>query len=235
MFLSGSVFEHASPSLDQMSIVYYTTVDFGSHNAGAFSNETLSVYNETWFSHQADLEVYDAAIVGGDGRFSFVGGFSPVTLGSDAGEYELAFDSAGAVEDSTYTATLTFSNRDDQTITGASNLDGLVVTLEAHVLDGTGVEDQVLTMALGPGSPNPFTAETALVFSLPAADQALIEVYDISGRLVATIADGSMPAGANRMVWDGRASNGEPAASGIYFCRAQVGEWAESRKLVLLR
>jgi flagellar hook assembly protein FlgD len=90
-------------------------------------------------------------------------------------------------------------------------------------------------MALGPGSPNPFTAETSLEFSLPAAKHALIEVYDVSGRLVATIAEGSMPAGANRVVWDGRDSRGAPAASGIYFCRAQVGEWNEARKVVLLR
>jgi flagellar hook assembly protein FlgD len=90
-------------------------------------------------------------------------------------------------------------------------------------------------MALSPGSPNPFTAETALLFSLPAPEHAVIEVYDVSGRLVTTLVDGSMPAGANRVVWDGRDSHGAPAASGIYFCRAQVGEWHEARKVVLLR
>ncbi len=234
--LSGRVLEHASPSLAQLSIVLHSTLDFGSHMAGAFSDETLSVYNETFFELQALLEVYDATIVEGDGRFSFIGGFSPVTLGFGAGEYPLAFDSAGAVEDSTYTATLTFYNRDDQTIAGATVLNVLVVTLEAHVLPGTSVpDDPVLAMALSPGSPNPFTAETALPFSLPAPEHAVIEVYDVSGRLVTTLVDGSMPAGANRVVWDGRDSHGAPAASGIYFCRAQVGEWHEARKVVLLR
>jgi endonuclease/exonuclease/phosphatase family metal-dependent hydrolase len=234
--LSGRVLEHASPSLAQMSIVLHSTLDFGSHQVGAFSDETLSVYNETFFELQALLEVHDASIAGGDGRFSFVGGFSPVTLGFSAGEYALAFDSTAAVEDSTYTATLTFHNRDDQTIAGAAALNVLVVTLEAHVLPGTSIPDgQVLTMALSPGSPNPFTAETALLFSLPTPEHAVIEIYDVSGRLVTTLVDGSMPAGANRVVWDGRDSHGAPAASGIYFCRAQVGEWHEARKVVLLR
>ncbi len=234
--VSGRVFEHASPSLEQLSIVLHSTLDFGSHMAGAFSDETLSVYNETFFELQALLEVYDASIVDGDGRFSFVGGFSPVTLGYGAGEYALAFDSAGAAEDSTYTATLTFYNRDDQTLVGAAVLNVLLVTLEAHVLPGTSVpEDQVLAMALSPGSPNPFTAETALLFSLPAPEHAVIEVYDVSGRLVTTLVDGSMPSGANLIVWDGRDSHGAPAASGIYFCSAQVGEWHEARKVVLLR
>jgi endonuclease/exonuclease/phosphatase family metal-dependent hydrolase len=232
----GTVFEHASPSLEQFSILLHSTLDFGSHQVGAFSDETLSVYNETFFELQALLEVYDASIVGGDGRFSFIGGFSPVTLGFSAGEYALAFDSTAAVEDSTYTATLTFYNRDDQTIAGAAALNFLVVTLEAHVLPGTSVpDDQILAMALSPGSPNPFTTETALQFSLPTSEHAVIEVHDVSGRLVTTLVDGSMPAGANLVVWDGRDSHGGPAASGIYFCRAQVGEWHEARKVVLLR
>ena len=234
--LSGNVFEHASPSLEQLSILLHSTLDFGSHLADAFSDETLSVYNETPYELQALLEVYDASIVGGDGRFSFVGGFSPVTLGFGAGEYVLAFDSAGAADDSTYTATLTFSNRDDQTVTGATVLNNLVVTLEAHVLPNTSVpDDAIIAMALGHGSPNPFTAETALRFSLPTPEHAVIGVYDVTGRLVATLVDGSMPAGVNPVVWDGRDSYGAPAASGIYFCRAQVGEWQQSRKLVLLR
>ena len=54
--LSGRVLEHASPSLAQMSIVLLSTLDFGSHDVGAFSDETLSVYNETFFEFQALLE-----------------------------------------------------------------------------------------------------------------------------------------------------------------------------------
>ena len=234
--LSGRVLDHASPSFEQLSILLHSTLDFGSHLADAFSDETLSVYNETFLGNQALLEVYDASIVDGDGRFSFEGGFSPVTLGFDAGEYVLAFDSAGAAEDSTYTATLTFSNRDDQTVVGASALNFLIVTLEAHVLPNTSVpDDAIIAMALGHGSPNPFTAATALQFSLPTPEHAVIGVYDVTGRLVATLVDGSMPAGVNPVVWDGRDSHGALAASGIYFCRAQVGEWQQSRKLVLLR
>jgi hypothetical protein len=234
--MSGRVLEHASPSLAQLSILLHSTLDFGSHMAVAFSDETLNVYNETFHDLQALLEIYSASIVDGDGRFSFVGGFDPVTLGFGAGEYVLAFDGDGAADDSTYTATLTFSNRDDQTVNGATEQNVLVVTLEAHVLPSTSVpDDAVIVMALGPGSPNPFTAETSLQFSLPTPGHAVVEVYEVSGRLVTTLVDGSMPAGVNRVVWDGRDSRGAPAASGIYFCRAQVGEWQQSRKLVLLR
>ena len=234
--LQGKVLDYASPSFEWLSIQLSTSLDFGSHEIGAFSDDTLLVYNETFFSHQAELEVYDAEIVGGDGRFSFVGGFTPVTLGWDPGEYVLAFDSTGAAEDSTYTASLLFYTRDDQTITGASDRDALVCYLSAHVTDGTAVPDaEVTRLALRPGSPNPFTERTTIRLALPVASDALVEVYDVTGRLVTTLADGTMPAGENRLVWDGADSRGAAAATGIYFCRAQVGEWTEARKLVLIR
>lgn len=234
--MSGRVLEHASPSLEELTVALSGTLDFGSEQEGAFSDETLSVYNEGYYDLQALLEVYDAAIVGGDGRFSFVGGFGPQTAGATPADYVLAFDSAGAVEDSTYAATLTLSTRDDQAVAGATELDAVVVTLLAHVLPGTAVpEDEVSTLAMRPGAPNPFTDRTVLELALPGPAEVRVGVYDVSGRLVATLLDGGLPGGVSRIVWDGNDDSGEPVASGIYLCRAEVGEWRQSRKLVLLR
>ena len=58
-------------------------------------------------------------IVGGDGRFSIVGGFTPETVGAVAAEFDIAFDSGTAEWDSLYTATLTFSTRDESGVPGA--------------------------------------------------------------------------------------------------------------------
>ncbi len=50
-----------------------------------------------------------------------------------------------------------------------------------------------------------------------------------------TLQAGTLPAGEHRIVWDGRDDRGKVTASGIYFSRAQVGEWREARNLVLLK
>ncbi|MFH1866059.1 MAG: choice-of-anchor D domain-containing protein [Candidatus Eisenbacteria bacterium] len=234
--LSATVLDHASPSFDEFAVDLDDTLDFGSDGVGAFADETLYIYNEGYNTLQSLLDVYDVEIVGGDGRFSIIGGFSPQLVDGTPAQYAIAFDSSGSPDNTLYTAEITFSTRDDPDDLGGTALGDAVILSTAYVTDGTSVPGEaVLTMALGPGSPNPFTAETSLEFSLAAAEHALIEVYDVSGRLVATIADGSMPAGASRVVWDGRDSRGAPAASGIYFCRAAVGEWHEARKVVLLQ
>jgi endonuclease/exonuclease/phosphatase family metal-dependent hydrolase len=233
--LSGTVLDHANPSLDESSVVLVDTLDFGSLMGGSQA-ETLSVHNEGYTSLQAILEVYDAEIVGGDGRFTFTGGFVARTADSTPADYVLGFDGDGAAEDSLYVATLTLSTRDDASVAGGSDLSDLSVVLQAYVLGPTGVEDeQVLTLSLGPASPNPFTRRTTLEFSLPRPEHARVEIYDVSGRLVSTVLDRYLSSGVHRVVWDGRDISGAETASGIYFCRAKAGDWHEARKIVLLR
>ncbi len=235
--LSGTVVNHASPSLDAASVDPADTLDFGSHEIGAFSDMVLSVYNDGYGSLQALLEIYDAAIVGGDGRFSFVGGFTEESAGADAAEYTLHFDDAGATESTLYTAILTLSNRDESGIHGGGGaLSDLTVYLEAFVDEWTGVSDDgILRLALSSGAPNPFTERTSLMFALPSSSSVKVEIFDIAGRLVRTLESGVLPAGEHEIAWTGRDDRGRQAASGIYFCRATVGDWREVRKVVLLR
>jgi hypothetical protein len=60
-----------------------------------------------------------------------------------------------------------------------------------------------------------------------------LTVYDQSGRVVRTLASGQMQAGRYAAAWDGRDERGQPAGSGVYFCRLQAGQEGLSRKLVL--
>ncbi len=234
--LSGTVVDHAQPSLASDSVLTEDTLDFGASPPGMFDDMPLPVHNYGYGDFQALLEVYDAYVEGADGRFSFVGGFTELTAGADPAMYGIAFDCATAVMESLYTATIIFSTQDLPGIAGGTGLTDLTVSLTAFVTEGTSVpEDEVRALALGPGMPNPFTDGTALRLSLPAAERAVVEVYDITGRLVRTLQAGTLPAGEHRIVWDGRDDRGKVTASGIYFCRAQVGEWREARKLVLLK
>ena len=232
--LSGTVLAHASPSLSSSGVVLDDTLDFGASAPGTHGSLPLPVHNDSYGTLQALLEVHDAEIAGGDGRFSFVAGFAAKTADSDPADYEIEFDSGTAEWDSLYAATLTFSTRDEQGIPGAADLDDLVVHLEAYV--GTGVSvpgDETPKLALSRGRPNPFTTTTVLTLGLPRAGEALVEVYDIAGRKVRTLRAGTLASGEHLVYWDGLNERGRPAASGIYLCRAQVGAWRESRTVLL--
>jgi hypothetical protein len=234
--LTGTVLDHAAPSLSLAGVVTADVLDLGSAAPGEHSDEVLPVYNYGYDSVQALLEVYDAQLVGGDGRFSIVGGFSPETVGAVGAEFDIAFDSGTAEWDSLYAATLTFSTRDESGVPGATDLDDLVVTLQAYVGQGAGTpEAEITVLALSPGRPNPFSESTSFALALPAPADVDVTIYHISGRRIATLSEGSLPAGEHLLTWDGRDSTGAPVASGIYFCRANVGTWREVRKLVVLR
>ena len=62
-----------------------------------------------------------------------------------------------------------------------------------------------------------------------------MRIYDIAGRLVKTLVDADRAGGVYEAVWTGRDANGVGVASGIYFCRAEIGSMTEVRKVVLLR
>jgi len=92
-----------------------------------------------------------------------------------------------------------------------------------------------LPMALYQNYPNPFNPSTAIKYSLPKQSCVQLEVYDHSGRHIASLVDGEQRAGLYTAQWDGRDGRGHSVASGVYFCRLTAGKQTISKKMVLLR
>lgn len=84
-------------------------------------------------------------------------------------------------------------------------------------------------------SPNPFNPRTTIRFALPHAGAARLAVYDLAGRLVRTLVDGSLPQGASEVVWDGRDAAGRSVATGAYVARLESGGIVATTGLGLLR
>jgi hypothetical protein len=89
--------------------------------------------------------------------------------------------------------------------------------------------------ALYPNQPNPFNPGTEIRFDLPETGRVRIVVYDVAGREVETLVDETRPAGLWQVRWDGLNKNGEPAATGIYFCRMETPGSTLTTKMVKIR
>lgn len=89
--------------------------------------------------------------------------------------------------------------------------------------------------ALIGAAPNPFNPATSIAFTLAAPAQVRLDVYDVAGRHVATLADGPFPAGVNRVPWDGRDRTGAPSASGVYFVHFRAPGVRQTTRVVLLK
>ncbi len=83
--------------------------------------------------------------------------------------------------------------------------------------------------------PNPFNPATTLAFSLATPQRVRLAVFDLSGRSVATLADGDFTAGGHTARWNGTDSSGRAMASGTYVARLTTGASLAVKKLVLVR
>lgn len=114
------------------------------------------------------------------------------------------------------------------------------VVADRLVVDNpTRVDDKGETLpsgyALKQNHPNPFNPATQIQFDLPKPTQVTIEIYNIHGQKIRSLADEKKPAGSYIVTWDGRMDSGEQAASGVYFCRLVAGDLRQTRKMTLLR
>jgi hypothetical protein len=83
--------------------------------------------------------------------------------------------------------------------------------------------------------PMPFTSEARVAFSLREATRLSLEVFDVKGRLVRTLAEGLYAAGEHSVTWDGADARGNRAAPGVYFLRCASADESRVRRLVLVR
>lgn len=125
------------------------------------------------------------------------------------------------------------------TLGGKINVYGLNLLVAGST---TGVET---TMALpdkfelGQNYPNPFNPSTRIEYRLAQAGRVRLTVFDMLGREVKILVNGSMAAGQHTASWDGTDSRGERLASGIYFYRLQVDAHSQSftsmRRMLLIK
>jgi len=103
-----------------------------------------------------------------------------------------------------------------------------------------GAVDETVPKSSGPGvlslgsHPNPFSGSTQIRLNLPSASRVSLRVYDVSGRLVRTLADEVMVAGEHNVEWNGRSVNGGQVAAGVYVVRMDVEGRKVTRKLFVL-
>jgi len=83
--------------------------------------------------------------------------------------------------------------------------------------------------ALRPVAPNPFEDRATLHYTLPEAGHVVLQVFDLRGRVVATLVDAVLPAGTHEARLDGR-----QLPSGTYLVRLRAGETTRTRTLVRL-
>ena len=112
---------------------------------------------------------------------------------------------------------------------------GLIIKTTTGGITGiTPISSQIPNQfSLSQNYPNPFNPSTKIKFQIPSSGsvaQTFLSVYDVLGREVATLVNQQLQPGTYEVDWDASAY-----PSGVYFYKLSVGDYSETKRMVLLK
>jgi hypothetical protein len=114
--------------------------------------------------------------------------------------------------------------------------------VDAEHFTAVGDEDEELSrpnqFSLSQNYPNPFNPATRIQYTVDRRRilaRTILKIYNIKGQLVRTLVDEPQEAGEYRILWDGKSDDGKDVASGIYLYELKVGDYSQTKKMVLIR
>jgi hypothetical protein len=110
-----------------------------------------------------------------------------------------------------------------------------VVLHVGDITDVSGNRGAPKTVVLDAARPNPFAGSATLHYALPKAQEALLVIYDASGRAVRTLARGTTASGYHSVDWNGRDEAGRAVPAGVYFARLQTTDRSLTQRLLRIR
>ena len=123
------------------------------------------------------------------------------------------------------------------TVANATSGQGFIVwTVDIDQL--TGLNDNEIKMndfSLTQNYPNPFNPSTTINYSVPGASNVNITVYDINGQVVKNLLSEFMNSGSYSINWDSKNDLGLKVSSGTYFYQVQIGNFVQTKKMILLK
>ena len=92
-----------------------------------------------------------------------------------------------------------------------------------------------LELSLHQNYPNPFNPITSIGYDLPNDDFVNVAVYDMKGRLVKTLINNRENSGSKSIFWDATDDRNEKVSAGLYIYTIHVGNFRQTKKMVLLK
>jgi len=109
-----------------------------------------------------------------------------------------------------------------------ANIDHIIETVGTDLLSPT---DYIMLSA----APNPFNPSTTISFKLAQAGQVSLEIFNIMGQRIVSLAGGRYEAGNYQVRWNGEDSQNSKVRSGLYFVTLRCGQEMHTQKVVLLK
>ncbi len=96
-------------------------------------------------------------------------------------------------------------------------------------------ESLPISFRLDPAYPNPFNPITTIPYNLPEHSHVTIKIYDLVGRKVKTLVNQNLETGYKSVIWNATNDHGIPVSAGVYLYQVRVGDFVQTKKIVLLK
>ncbi|MFZ0389054.1 MAG: T9SS type A sorting domain-containing protein [Calditrichia bacterium] len=130
-----------------------------------------------------------------------------------------------------WVSALEFDNNERKLYAATSG--GSIYTCDISAVP-SGLEDEKPAVAMNfnleQNYPNPFNPQTTIRYQLPVSGRVMLKVYNSLGQEIATLVDGFQNSGENTVRFDGA-----NLPSGIYYYQLSCGEFAATRKMILMK
>ena len=200
-------------------------------DAFVFSEEKHTITMKVW-SPRTDVPV----LMKVEQRFGVQDYEKPMPTTTSQQWEEITWDMGGAgFEREWDLITLIFDFQAGQVGDGSENFTWYFDDLEVDAERvGTSVDNPgsglPANFALRQNYPNPFNPTTVIQFDLPGQDQVTLDVYNVMGQRVATLASGSFRAGSHEVIFDASG-----LASGVYLYHLRTPSFSKTQKMLLAK
>ena len=111
-----------------------------------------------------------------------------------------------------------------------------VIPLPEELLSDHNVSQLVASeYQLNQNFPNPFNPITTLQYDLANDEFVNITIYDMLGNVINNLVQDNQNSGKNSVQWNATNNQGEPVSAGVYLYKIQVGDFVDTKKMILLK
>jgi len=83
--------------------------------------------------------------------------------------------------------------------------------------------------------PNPFNPETVIEFNLQETSAVSLEIYNIRGQKIRTLASETLNEGNHKFRWDGKDDNNNETGTGVYLYKLKTPTRTETKRMIMMK
>jgi len=224
---SGIIKSNEDNNPNAVEITIHSDVDiYGVQFDLDYDNNLLSLSEGQITSLVNSADVYSKVIEPGKARvimFSMQGDKIMSSSNSVSSVINIAFDTMDGISN----ANIAISNL---ILAGANG-----VSVDCEKESSYDINFMPQETSLEKNYPNPFNPSTTIPFNITQAGNVTLNVYDMSGSLVKTLASDYKEAGSYKVIWNGLNNDGQQVASGQYILKMSAPNYSNTLQMTFIK